>query len=70
MGRMGAEDPPSGFAAAPRERLNRFLARAGVASRRAADALIASGSVRVNGTLPPASEELSTTHVLKPRFCK
>ena len=30
-------------------RLNRFLARAGVASRRAADRLIASGSVCVNG---------------------
>jgi 23S rRNA pseudouridine2605 synthase len=35
------------------ERLNRFLARAGVASRRAADALIASGAVRVNGHRPP-----------------
>ncbi len=31
------------------ERLNRFLARRGVASRRAADELIASGRVRVNG---------------------
>src|SRR5207237_10026828 len=37
------------------ERLNRFLARSGVASRRAADALIASGSVRVNGKRPPAT---------------
>src|SRR5207248_7006518 len=37
------------------ERLNRFLARAGVASRRAADDLIASGSVRVNGERPPAT---------------
>jgi len=37
------------------ERLNRFLARAGVASRRAADALIASGAVRVNGEVPPPS---------------
>ncbi|MGH7764334.1 MAG: pseudouridine synthase [Candidatus Dormibacteraceae bacterium] len=35
--------------------MNRFLARAGVASRRAADALIASGSVRVNGRQPPPS---------------
>lgn len=35
------------------KRLNRFLARAGVASRRSADALIASGVVRVNGRLPP-----------------
>jgi 23S rRNA pseudouridine2605 synthase len=33
--------------------LNRFLARAGVASRRAADALIASGAVQVNGKRPP-----------------
>ena len=32
-------------------RLNRFLARAGVASRRAADELIAAGRVRVNGTV-------------------
>jgi pseudouridine synthase len=31
------------------ERLNRFLARRGVASRRAADELIAAGRVRVNG---------------------
>jgi len=54
MGRMGAEDP-SRASAAPPERLNRYLARAGVASRRAADALIASGSVRVNGERPPAS---------------
>ena len=37
------------------ERLNRFLARAGVASRRAADVLIASGAVRVNGERPPPS---------------
>jgi pseudouridine synthase len=35
------------------ERLNRYLARSGVASRRAADELIASGSVRVNGDQPP-----------------
>src|SRR5437899_3199197 len=50
---MGAEDPPSGSRPAPRERLNRFLARSGVASRRAADELISSGSVRVNGERPP-----------------
>jgi 23S rRNA pseudouridine2605 synthase len=55
MGRMGTEDPPRTSPAAPRERLNKFLARAGVASRRAADALISSGSVRVNGERPPAS---------------
>jgi 23S rRNA pseudouridine2605 synthase len=36
-------------AAARAERLNRFLARRGVASRRGADALIAAGRVRVNG---------------------
>lgn len=35
------------------ERLNRFLARSGVASRRAADDLIASGRVLVNGKRPP-----------------
>lgn len=33
------------------ERLNRFLARRGVASRRAADALIGAGRVRVNGSI-------------------
>jgi 23S rRNA pseudouridine2605 synthase len=33
------------------ERLNRFLARRGVASRRAADQLIAAGRVRVNGSV-------------------
>jgi 23S rRNA pseudouridine2605 synthase len=37
------------------ERLNRFLARAGVASRRGADELIAAGSVLVNGERPPPS---------------
>jgi 23S rRNA pseudouridine2605 synthase len=35
------------------ERLNRYLARSGVASRRAADGLIAGGSVLVNGRRPP-----------------
>ncbi len=35
------------------ERLNRYLARSGVASRRGADELIASGRVRVNGRRPP-----------------
>ena len=34
-------------------RLNAFLARSGVASRRAADKLIASGAVKVNGQVPP-----------------
>ena len=52
---MGAEDPSNARPAAPQERLNKFLARAGVASRRAADELIASGAVRVNGRRPPAS---------------
>ncbi len=37
------------------ERLNRYLARSGVASRRAADELISGGSVRVNGEVPPPS---------------
>ena len=40
------------------ERLNRYLARSGVASRRAADALIASGRVLVNGRRPPAEGRL------------
>jgi 23S rRNA pseudouridine2605 synthase len=35
------------------ERLNRYLSRSGIASRRAADALIASGAVLVNGRRPP-----------------
>jgi 23S rRNA pseudouridine2605 synthase len=34
-------------------RLNAFLARSGVASRRAADKLISAGAVRVNGEVPP-----------------
>jgi 23S rRNA pseudouridine2605 synthase len=34
-------------------RLNAFLARSGVASRRAADKLISSGAVKVNGRVPP-----------------
>ena len=37
----------------PAERLNRYLARSGVASRRAADQLVAEGRVRVNDRLPP-----------------
>ncbi len=39
----------TGAAANGGERLNRFLARRGVASRRAADELITAGRVRVNG---------------------
>ncbi len=35
------------------ERLNKYLARSGVSSRRAADALIAGGAVLVNGRRPP-----------------
>src|SRR6202011_1028716 len=35
------------------ERLNKYLARSGVSSRRAADVLIASGAVLVNGRRPP-----------------
>lgn len=34
-------------------RLNAYLARSGVASRRTADKLISSGAVRVNGRVPP-----------------
>ena len=52
IGRMGGEDPPRVPRPAPRrtgERINRYLARSGVASRRAADELITSGAVRVNG---------------------
>ena len=41
------------MSAHPPERLNRFLARRGVASRRGADALIASGRVTVNGDVSP-----------------
>ncbi|MBO0705486.1 MAG: rRNA pseudouridine synthase [Candidatus Dormibacteraeota bacterium] len=39
----------------PSERLNRYLARSGVASRRAADQLVAEGRVHVNDLLPPPS---------------
>ena len=39
------------MSAHPPERLNRFLARRGVASRRGADLLIASGRVTVNGAV-------------------
>lgn len=39
------------MSASPPERLNRFLARRGVASRRGADELIADGRVTVNGKL-------------------
>jgi pseudouridine synthase len=54
---MRAEDPTSRARAARQttERLNRFLARSGVASRRAADALIAEARVRVNGAVAPPS---------------
>ena len=41
------------------ERLNRYLARAGVASRRGADEMIAAGRVRVNGRrVPPNGMEI------------
>lgn len=43
------------------ERLNRYLARAGVASRRGADQMIAAGRVRVNGRrVPPNGMEIDT----------
>ena len=39
----------------PSERLNRYLARSGVASRRGADQLVAEGRVHVNDRRPPPS---------------
>jgi len=39
-------------------RLNAFLARSGVASRRAADTLISSGAVKVNGRVPPPEGQI------------
>ena len=47
--RKEAPAPPASLSATDEVRLNRFLARAGVASRRAADALIAEGRVSVDG---------------------
>lgn len=43
---MSANSPPGDS-----ERLNKYLARCGVASRRASDGLIAAGRVRVNGAV-------------------
>ncbi|MBJ7603562.1 MAG: rRNA pseudouridine synthase [Candidatus Dormibacteraeota bacterium] len=40
------------------ERLNRFLARSGIASRREADRLIAGGFVKVNARMAPAAGRL------------
>ncbi|HNT06240.1 MAG TPA: S4 domain-containing protein, partial [Anaerolineae bacterium] len=48
------------------ERLNRYLSRAGVASRRQADELIAAGRVKVNGspvTLPGTKVDEATACV-------
>ena len=42
----------------PETRLNAYLAHSGVASRRAADVLISSGAVRVNGRVPPPEGRL------------
>lgn len=47
-----AKRPPKEPEPDERMRLNRFLARAGVASRRRCDDLIAAGAVRVNGKPP------------------
>ena len=47
--RQRPEPPPSAVPASGEVRLNRFIARAGIASRRAADALIAEGRVTVDG---------------------
>lgn len=44
------------------ERLNRYLARRGVASRRAADELIAAGRVTVNGTTGHLGTRVSPAH--------
>ena len=54
--RRREQQPPS--AAHRRERLQRYLARAGIASRRRAEALILAGRVQINGQ--PATE-LGTT---------
>src|SRR5712692_11849433 len=54
----GGRPPSEGGGGVGVERLNRFLARSGVASRRAADELISTGAVRVNGERPPASGQL------------
>jgi 23S rRNA pseudouridine2605 synthase len=43
------------------ERLNRFLARRGVASRRASDALIAAGRVRINGRVAGVGARVDIT---------
>jgi 23S rRNA pseudouridine2605 synthase len=45
-------------AAGTGERLNRFLARRGVASRRAADQLIAAGRVRINGSVAQVGDRI------------
>jgi 23S rRNA pseudouridine2605 synthase len=42
----------------PRERLGRWLARSGVASRREADRLVAAGRVTVDGVVPPPQGRL------------
>ena len=44
------------------ERLNRFLARRGVASRRGADALIAAGHVSVNGVVAHLGTTVDSEH--------
>jgi pseudouridine synthase len=54
-GKASGRPPHTGGVPPFKERLNRFLARAGVASRRAADELISSGAVKVNGERPPPS---------------
>ena len=42
-------------------RLNAFLARVGVASRRGADELIKAGQVKVNGRVGQLNDEVSKT---------
>ena len=45
------------------ERLQKYLARAGVASRRAAEELIAAGRVDVNGVRVTSPGEIGRAHV-------
>ncbi len=44
------------------ERLARFLAHAGIASRRHAEELIAAGRVQINGTMSLPREHVSIRH--------
>lgn len=52
------EGPPTGDASAP-ERLQRFLARAGIASRRKAEELIVAGRVTVDGAVAVLGQKVA-----------